>query len=121
MTHRAEGYLALRLINFSEPAGKFPALCQHSSCSGLETVGNKHGEIGPPAAIWVMKGSTFKKGPSCDGNAVHHHRTACAPDLQEAAQVHVSPHAPVRSSLHGVHGSPLHRGDGAAVAGADAL
>lgn len=31
-----------------------------------------------------------------------------APDLQEAAQVHISAHAFVWSSLHGVHGPPLH-------------
>lgn len=41
--------------------------------------------------------------------------------LQEAAQVHISPHALVWSPLHGVHGSSLHRGDRAAVAGANAL
>lgn len=41
--------------------------------------------------------------------------------LQEATQVHISPHAFVWSSLHGVHGSSLHWGHWAAVAGADAL
>lgn len=62
MTDSAEGHLTLQLIHSSEPAGKFPALCQHSARSGLQTVGNKHGEIGPPAAIRVMKGNTFKQG-----------------------------------------------------------
>lgn len=55
--------MMLELIHSSEPAGEFPALCQHSACSGLQTVGNKHGEIGPPAAIQVMKGNTCRYHP----------------------------------------------------------
>lgn len=55
VTHSAEGHLTLQLIHSSEPAGKFPALCEHSARSGLQTVGNKHGEIGPPAAVRVMR------------------------------------------------------------------
>lgn len=118
MTHSTEGHPTLQWIHSSEPAGQFPALCQHSACSGLQTVGNKHGEIGPPAAVQVKPSN---KVPCCHENAVAHHRPACAPDLQEAAQVHAGPHALVWSSLHGVHGAALHWGDRAAVAGADAL
>lgn len=52
----------MQLIHPSEPAGKFPPLCQHSACFGFQTVGNKHGKIGPSAAIRVMKRNPLKRG-----------------------------------------------------------
>lgn len=57
----AEGNLTIKLIHPSDPAGKFPPLCQHSPCSGLQTVGNKYRETGPPAAIQVMKGNSVQE------------------------------------------------------------
>lgn len=62
MKHTAGGHLMMQLIHPSEPAGKFHPLCQHSTCSGLQIVGDKHREIGSPPAIRVLKGNTFNQG-----------------------------------------------------------
>lgn len=57
----AEANLTVKLTHPSDPAGKFPPFYQHSPCSGLQTVGNKYRETGPPAAIQVMKGNAAKE------------------------------------------------------------